>query len=215
MARTLARLLLPLSDYNRVYQVVHGVIRDLGTAERSCIHFATMGAYLLNKHYKVPARVVAGAFGLCVNGGAIPDVAFFGRQDAGLLSSDGSGFHMWIQTETHLIDFMAPIFPEAFAEHGATFGTPRKMLQRPLAEEAAALANLATPGDFYAMPNLDLTQELADEFFDRVVNGDLMKVADAWFGKRTGKQKPSIMMGDSHGPPIRLSLPSTIATGAW
>lgn len=211
----MAKFLLPLSDYNRVYQVAHGVIRDVRTAEKACIFFATFGALVLNKHYKIPARVVAGAFGFCVNGGARPDVAFFGRQDNGLLSSDGDGFHMWIQTQTHLIDFMAPIFPEAFAADGATFATPRKMLQRPLAEEASKLDGLASPGDFYAMPDPDLTQELVDGFFDRPGDTDLIAVADTWYGKRTGKQKSSVMMGDDRGKPFQLTLPRTIATGAW
>jgi hypothetical protein len=211
----MARILLPLSEYNRVYQVAHGVIRDIGSAERACIFFAAFGALVLNKHYRIKAQVVAGAFGLCVNGGERPDVAFFGRQDGRRLGSDGGGFHMWVQTQTHLVDFMAPIFPEAFAEHGATFGTPRKMLQRPLSEEAPSLDALVKPGDFYGMPNPDLTEELIDGFFDREANGDLLKVADHWFGKRTGKQKPSIMMGDSHGAPLHLTLPRTVATGVW
>jgi hypothetical protein len=211
----LAKFLLPLSEYTRVYQVAHGVIRDIGTAERACIFFASFGAMVLNKHYKVPATVVAGGLGLCVSGGDRPGVAFFGREQDGQLKSDGSNFHMWVQTETHLIDFMAPIFPEAFAEHGAVLATPRKMLQRPLAEEAATLDSLANPGDFYGMPNPELTKQLIDTFVDRASHRDLLHVADTWFGKRTGRQKPTIVMGDSHGHQLQLTLPRTIPTATW
>lgn len=211
----MAKLLLPLSEYNRVYQVAHGVVRDIGTAERACIFFAAFGALVLNKHYKISATVVAGAFALCVDGGETPNVAFFGCRDSNRATSDASGFHMWIQTETHLIDFMAPIFPEAFAEHGSGFLTPRKMLQRPLSDEAAELDGLAKPGDFFGMPNPELTDQLVDRFVNRVGNRDLLNVAETWFGKRTGKQKPSIMMGNSQGGPLKLSLPQTIATGFW
>lgn len=211
----MTKLQLPLSDYNRIYQVAHGVIKDVGNAQRACIFFASFGAWMLNTQYKIPARIVAGAFGLCVAGDETPQVAFFGRDSDGALASDDTGFHMWIQTETHLIDFMAPIFREAFADHGAMVAAPRKMLQRPLTAEASTLDQLAKPGDFIGLPNTDLTEALIDRFVARPANGDLIKVAEAWFGKRTGKQKPTFAMADNYGAKIELRLPATIATGAW
>lgn len=207
------RFLLPLSEYNRIYQVAHGTIGDIGSAERACMFFNTFGAYVLSKHYRIPARVVAGAFGLCVGGN--PDVLFFGNQTDGQLVSSPDGFHMWVLTETHVVDFMAPIFPEAFAHHLGGLKVPRKMLQRHISTEAARVDDLQTVGDFITLPDPDLTEQLVDRFFDKAANGDLIKVAAAWFGSRSGRQKSSFKMQNDLGEVYDLTLPKTIATGSW
>lgn len=207
------RLLLPLSEYNRIYQVARGTIGDIANVERACMFFNSFGAYVLSKHYKIPARVVAGAFGLCVSDK--PDVLFFGHQADGRLSSSSDGFHMWVQTETHIIDFMAPIFPEAFAAQTAALAVPRKMLQRSKATEANSVAELSAVGDFITLPDPHLTEELIDRLFDRPANGDLMMVAAAWFGTRLGKQKSTFKMQNDLGEVYDLRLPSSVATGAW
>ena len=43
--------LLTLSEYNRIHQVARRVIEGLGTAERSCIFFTVLGAYILETRY--------------------------------------------------------------------------------------------------------------------------------------------------------------------
>lgn len=208
------RLLMPLTEYNRIYQVARGTIRDIGNPEVACMFFNSFGAYVLNKHYRIPARVVAGAFGLCV--GDTPDVLFFGNQDEGSrLTSASDGFHMWVQTETHIVDFMAPIFPETFAHLAGGLALPRKMLQRPITTEAQSVADLQSIGDFITLPDLDLTKSLVDDFFAKPANEDLLRVAEAWFGSRLGKQKPRFKMQNDLGEIYDLTLPRSGATGAW
>lgn len=207
------RFLLPLSEYNRIYQVSCGVLKDVGKVERGCTFFATFGAYVLNRHYKIPASAVAGAFALCVGDG--PDVACFGNDSQGRLCTSEDGFHMWVQTKTHIIDFMAPVFPEAFADTGLGVAIPRKMLQRPISSESRHLEDLCEPGQFITFPDPDFTERLIDNFLSRAVNRDLFHVADAWFGSRRAKQKPRFAMQDNHGNVLSLSLPSTVAAGAW
>lgn len=207
------RFLMPLSEYNRIYQVAHGTIGDVGDAQRACMFFNAFGAYVLSKHYKIPARVVAGAFGLCVSDR--PDVAFFGHHTDNRLSSSSDGFHMWVQTETHIVDFMAPIFPEVFGGLLPDRQLPRKMLQRLIATEAAGASSLVATGDFVTFPDPDLTDQLVDNFFKRPANGDLMMVAEAWFGSRRAKQKRSFSMQNDLGEVYELALPATVATGAW
>ena len=114
------KFLLTLSEYNRIHQVARGVIEGLGTAERSCIFFAVFGAYILETRYKIPATAVAGNLALCVADG--PKVAFFCRDEGGRIVADSDGFHMWVQTVTHIIDFMAPIFPEGLVKATAPAG---------------------------------------------------------------------------------------------
>lgn len=207
----MSRFLIPLSEYNRIYQVTHGVSQTFGGAEKGCIFFACCGALILNKHYKIKASAVAGAFALCVND--TPEVAFFGENQGGRIVASLKGFHMWVQTETHLIDFMAPIFPESFVDQ--KLSVPRKMLQRSMSSEASSLDAVNTPGDFYTIPDLELTNVLLDKFLDRPAMRDLLNIVDTWHGARRKPQLPSITMGDSAGDTHRLTLPRTTACGSW
>ena len=207
----MTRYVIPLSDYNRVHQVAHGVSRAFGGSEKGCIFFACVGALILTKQYRIKCSAVAGAFAFCAND--TPEMAFFGESQGSTILSSEDGFHMWVQTETHIIDFMAPIFPEAFADKGLT--VPRKMFQRPLSTEAASLDAMAAPGDFYAMPNLELTDRLLDRFLSRPSSGDLLQVAETWFGHRRKPQVKTLEMGDSAGDRYTLTIPDTVARSAW
>ncbi|MGZ2484836.1 hypothetical protein ACVITL_003359 [Rhizobium pisi] len=208
------KFLLPLSEYNRIYQVAHGVLKGVphATAEKACLFFASFGGYVLNQKYKIKVRVVGGAFSFCLGE---RDVAFFGKFDDNQLVSAPDAFHMWLQTETHIIDFMAPIYREAFGEHPGAGALPRKMMQRPLGDEAESPDALKQAGDFRYYPDPELTDRLLDGFLGGRVNADLLKVAIAWYGNRTGKQSPSFSMGDEKGRMTRLSLADTIAMGSW
>lgn len=209
----MSRYLMTLREYNRIYQVADGVLSAVTRSEKACIFFACFGAMVLNKHYKIPAQAVAGGFALCVSDG--PKVAFFGQQGDGRVVTSMDGFHMWVQTETHIIDFMAPIFPEAFAYADGTLKVPRRMFQRKRAFEARNLDALNAPGDYFTLPDPELTELLVDRFLNRAMDTDLLLVADRWFGDRRKIQSKSFVMGDSEGRPHSLALPSTVAVGAW
>lgn len=211
----MSKFLLPLTEFNRIYQVAHGVLQGVpdANAGKACTFFATFGAYILNKEYKIPARVVAGAFSFCLSDA--DEIAFFGKLDNDRLASASDAFHMWIQTETHVVDFMAPIYREAFSDNPTATVLPRKMMQRLLRDEAPSLDALACPGDFRYFPDLDLTQELVDHFFDRPANTDLIQIAIAWFGSRRANQARNFAMRDEKGTATQLTLATTVANGAW
>lgn len=209
----MSRFLMPLSEYNRIHQVAHGVLRDVGRPEKACKFFACFGAMVLTKHYKIPARAVAGGFALCIND--TPEVAFFGQIDHGRISTSSEGFHMWVQTETHVIDFMAPIFPEAFADGAWGVKIPRRMFQRRLLTESESLDGLTTIGAFYTLPDPYLTEDMVDDFFNQPANIDLLNVGNAWYGGRTRKQPLAMAMQDNLGEVFQLQLPSTTAMGSW
>ncbi|QFS96638.1 hypothetical protein FIV06_04350 [Labrenzia sp. THAF191b] len=210
---TSKKFLFPLFEYNRIYRIAHGILQDIGKVEKACIFFASLGSYLLNKHYKIPSRPVAGAFALCVNDE--PDVACFGRQGDQGLSSDPEAFHMWIQTETHIIDFMAPVFPEAFAKYNPPASITRKMLQKRLGDEAANASELKAAGDFFTLPDPELTEKLLDQFLETPGNTDLIAIGEKWFGKRGAKQKPLISMTNDLGQIYHLNLPKHAVLGSW
>jgi hypothetical protein len=209
------KFLMPLNEYNRIHRVAHGVLQGVPDAspEKACLFFASVGGFVLNQIYGINAAVVAGAFGLCL--GSPEDVAFFGRLEDSQLVSDRNAFHMWLQTDTHIIDFMAPIYREAFSEHPKAKDLSRLMFQRRLNEEAGSLDDLKSMGDFRYFPDPALTDELLDGFLGRAVTKDLLRIAIAWYGKRTGRQSENFAMSDESGRPTQLSLAKTGAIGSW
>lgn len=208
----MSKFLLPMSEFNRIHQVVHGTIKDEGNPGKACTLFACIGALILNKHYKIPARAVAGGFAMCVE----PENSmFFGRDGGGVIEFDEEGFHMWVQTETHIIDFMSPLYQEAFQDVQQDIVIPRKMFQKCVTDEAASLDDLNKAGDFYVMPDPDLSERLIDSILTRPINTDIIHIANKWFGSRRGRQKPSMTIGSNDGMVRKLKLPNTLARGAW
>lgn len=208
----MSTFLLPLSDFNRIHQVIHGTIKDGGNPGKACTLFACIGALILNKHYKIPARAVAGGFALCVES---EKVMFFGRDGGGTVEFDEDGFHMWVQTETHVIDFMSPLYQEAFQDVQQEVVVPRRMLQKRLSDEAPDLNQLNKAGDYFTMPDPELSERLIDRVLARPINTDIIHIAETWFGTRRGKQKPSLTIGSNDGLVRDLRLPATTARGAW
>lgn len=208
----MSKFLIPLPDFNRIHQVAHGVIKDIGTAERACTFFSIFGAYILSQKYGIDARPVAGGFSLCV---AQDRCLIYGREENGEYVVDSDGFHMWVQTQTHIIDFTAPIYPEAFAQVMPDFTLPRKMLQKHISDERSNLNAVNAIGDFVTYPDPALTNELIQRFMSRPVNGDLIQVADHWFGSRRAKQASTNRMMNDLGEVVSLTLPPIAANGAW
>lgn len=200
----MSKFLIPLPDYNRIHQVAHGVLKDIGTPEKGCTFFAIFGSYILNQHYGIDARPVAGGFSMCI---ADEKCLIYGRNEGGEYVVDSDGFHMWVQTRTHVIDFTAPIYPEAFAEAEPDVAMPRKMFQRRIDEGKDSLTDVVSVGDFLAHPDPALTNEIIQRFLGRPVNTDLIQVAEHWFGNRRAKQQQHNQMMNEKGEVISLRLP--------
>lgn len=71
--------------------------------------FATVGALVLNEHYKIASLQAPFSCSLTRR---LP------KNEDGVITSDLDGFHMWIQTQTHVIDFMMPILNESIEGKG-------------------------------------------------------------------------------------------------
>ncbi|WP_171899181.1 DUF2026 family protein [Sphingobium sp. RAC03] len=208
----MSKFLIPLPDFNRIHQVAHGVIKDFGTVEKACTFFSIFGAYVLSQKYGIEARPIAGGFSLCV---AEDRCLIYGREEHGEYVVDSDGFHMWVQTPTHIIDFTAPIYPEAFAQASPDITLPRKMLQKQITEERSNLNDVVTIGDFVTYPDPALTNELIGRFMKRPANSDLIQIADHWFGNRRAKQAVTSQMFNDLGEVTTLNLPKISANGAW
>lgn len=99
---------LTAKEYERIYQVIHAVLEERANTAHACMFFAIAGSFILNKHHGIAARPVAGAFLLCVN--STHSIVSIGKNEGNTISSDQKNFHMWVQTQHHVIDFMSPIF---------------------------------------------------------------------------------------------------------
>lgn len=168
----------PLSadGYERIYQVIHAVLEGRANTPHSCMFFAIAGAFILNKHHGIAARPVAGAFVLCVDDA--PSVISIGKNEGGTISWDENSFHMWVQTKHHVIDFMAPIFLESVQ---ARIAVPRRMFQCRLDSESTSLDEISAPGDFYTLPDPDLSEHFVNAFMERPSHVDLLLAMDTWY----------------------------------
>lgn len=207
------RFALTLNEYNRIYQVIHGTIRGEERAEKACVYFAIVGSYLLNKELNIPAMPVAGAF--VMRPTTEKAVIGYGVVDGERLTWGENGFHMWVQTESHRVDFLAPIYREAFSESDHDLDLPRKMMQKRFSDAKLSPDDLNSEGDIIAFPDSDLTNEIIEAFFKSPTRIDLLNVAVNWYGRHRDRQRPSIRMLSNDGVVHDLALPGTVAVGAW
>jgi hypothetical protein len=206
------RLILTLHEYNRIFGTIYSILDDRADTPHACLFFACAGALILNKYYKVPARAVGGTFMLCTD--ADPSVMVFGEVVDGAITSSGDGFHFWVQTEHHIIDFMAPIYDEGLKNRGATKDVPRKMFQQPISAESSSPNDLFSPGAFFTNPNLELTEELIDNFLSSLTTTDLLQACDRWFQKYPKKMR-EMSLRDDRGAVHKVPFEFPAITGAW
>lgn len=206
------RPLLPLPDYQRIYQVIYSVLEasEVVRTHRACILFTIAGTLILREHYKLPATIGAGFMGMMVDEKS-STVAMYGRM-GDRPESDGQAFHAWVECQGWLIDFMAPIMGMAFKEDGYPLDLPRWMLQKPLAERKSNINELQQVGDFYLEHDSALAESLIDS--QSVGAIDLAKVCLAWF-RRPSSALKELALGGSHGKPKKLVLRAPSIEGIW
>lgn len=207
------RHLLPLLDYQRIYQVAYSVLETSGIAvtHRACIFFASVGALLLREHYKMSATISAGCMAVMVDEEKA-NVVLYGREEGDVFNSDESAFHAWVECDGWLVDFMAPIMGVSLEEDGQNWHVPRRMLQKPLQQRKDHPHSIQRMGEFYLRHDSALAERLLDK--QGVQFEDLIRTCSAWF-RRPPKPLPSLALADSHGPTRKLVLRAPSIDGAW
>jgi hypothetical protein len=203
--------ILSAEEYERIYQVTFALLDGRRKTSHACIFFAVIGSLILNKHHGIPATPVAGAFFLRPNESM--NVLAFGQNSGNQFTSDRNGFHVWIQTTDHIVDFMAPIFEESFRKQGNHPPIPRRMFQRHRTDEASSIESME-PGGYFTLPNVELTKELVDRFGDRPSNVDLIVAADRWY-KKHPQPLESLMLISDLGEQYPLMLTAPAMDGRW
>lgn len=149
---------------------------------------------------------------LCIDDA--PSVMCFGKSNNGVIASDKDNFHMWVQTKHHIIDFMAPIFTDAFSEGADNFSVARKMFQLPIAAESNSINDLSKPSDYFTLPNPDLSEYFVEAFTGRNLYMDLLMASDIWFKKPQNKLE-ELSLKDEQGRIQKLSLNAPLILGKW
>lgn len=205
--------LLPLSDYQRIYQVAYSVLETTGiaTTHRACLFFAGVGTLILRERYKLPATISAGLMAMMLDP-ATSTVMFYGRKQEDEYAADGDAFHAWVECNGWLIDFMAPIMGLALREDGHRMVVPSLMLQKRLVDAKPSPHHLEDAGDFFICHDRALTEELVSH--QPIAFEDLSQVCLAWF-KKPPKPLPKMALGDSHGSAKPLVARAPSISGAW
>lgn len=207
------RPLLPLPDYQRIYQVIYSVLEasEIAITHRACIFFASAGTMILREHYAMPATISAGCLALMVDEHKA-NVVVYGRDEAGAFVNDQEAFHAWVECDGWLIDFMAPIMGVALREDGRDWTVPRRMLQKRLSERKASLGEIQHVGDFFLSHDSPLAESLLDS--QSVQFSDLMSACLAWY-RKPPKPLKGIALADSHGPTKHLVARAPSIDGVW
>ncbi|MDR2213811.1 MAG: DUF2026 domain-containing protein [Pseudomonadales bacterium] len=205
--------LLPLPDYQRIYQVAYSVLEtsEIAITHRACIFFAAVGTLILREHYKLPATISAGCMAIMVDE-AKESVVVYGRNHNGVVGSDDKAFHAWCQCDGWLIDFMAPIMGVSLREDGVLWDVPRRMLQMRLADSKEQLNEIRHLGELYAFHDHSLTESLIDR--QSIQFEDLLNICRTWY-RRPPKPLKALMMGDTHAASKRLVARAPTIEGAW
>lgn len=205
--------LLPLQDYQRIYQVAYSVLDTTGisTPHRACLFFAGVGALILRKHYKLPATISAGLMAMMLDP-TTSTVMFYGRRQEDKFVADGDAFHAWVECNGWLIDFMAPIMGRSLNEDGHRVVVPNLMLQKRLADAKSSPYHLDERGDYFISHDCALTEELISN--QPIAFEDLAGVCLAWF-KKPPKPLPGMALGDSQGLAKPLVARAPSISGAW
>jgi len=110
---------------------------------------------------------------------------------------------------------MAPLFREFVRETGNARNCPRKMFQKPLGTMAESPRLMPAPGDFYMLPDVDLTRATIKEFHESNFLKGLLDVCMQWYRKPPRKIASQLMLETNEGSPVEMRLTGITLTGAW
>lgn len=217
MARDKRKFLVPLADYERMFRVLHSVYEaaeGTDSSARACIFFAVVGAEMLRRQYKIGAAPVAGAMAVLVHR-ETDCVNIFGRLANGTLMSDSDAFHCWIEAHGIVIDFIAPLYRGSLRAVGVDLPIAPRMFQKSKLLMSPSLHDCRHEGDFFVLPNPQLSKQLFEEFASRPDALDLAKVCLAWYIRPPKSLRADMAMMDDRGEVTRIGLKGPKISSAW
>lgn len=211
------RPLIPLSDYQRIFRVIHSVLHSVeADIPAASFFFSVTAAQILKKFYKRNAFPVAGAafYLISQEGSGALSFGSLGEDGQSVASSHDS-FHAWVQCDGYVLDFMAPLYQELLASAGHPLAVPRRMMQKDLGRMSPSVQALAAPGDFFLASNLELTRELLQQFMAKKALTNLSQLCLEWFRKPPKAMPDDLALQAADGEVSRIRLQLTSIDGVW
>ena len=212
----IARPPLPLADYQRIFRVLKTVFDESQAGhEHASIFFSAAGAHLVEQVYKKRCQPVAGAayYKLGDNTGSL--LSFVDKDEKRDTPDADRGFHCWALCEGYVIDFMAPLFRESLQAKGIAGNCPRKMFQKPRETMVDSPLLMRKPGDFYMLPNVELTRKTLEEFFARNDAEVLLNICMHWYRKPPRDIARHLSIERNDGSVTQMTLSGLPLVGAW
>jgi Protein of unknown function (DUF2026) len=214
MSRSSDRPPIGFFDFERIFRTIHGLLlSEKADPARACLFFGIIGASILHAHYKQPATVACGFAAYKID--ETNDVLVLGTQKDGVLASDASGFHCWIQCGDWLLDFASPVFQEMFARCGIEKKCGRKMFQRHRSDMCESFWDLSLSIGFFYGGNQELTNELIDNFFSCRAYEDMIHICLQWYKPLPNDMRDAIDVSDSNGSVFQTRISPLRLAGAW
>jgi hypothetical protein len=210
------KLPITLPEYERVFRVVHSVSRSMDDRPgASCLFYNVVGALLLEKMLRVKARPVIGAAFFRVDDSTATALSFAILNDDGTCTSTEDAFHCWVETESHIVDFTAPVYREYLEKIGLSRQLPRKMFQRRKVDMASFHQDLLFEGDYYVQPNAELTKLSLENALKSPAVGDLANVCLQWFVRPPKAMKDTLSIMNDLQEVIQVRLTALSISGVW
>jgi len=207
---------IPFLDYKRIFNTIYSILlSEDAEMNHSCLFYSILGATILNKQYKINAKVYVGLAALKVDDSE-DAILIFAEEVNGRVTSTDNGFHSWIETEDEwLIDFSAPQFPDILKSNGQQHKCGTKMLQKPISDMSSSPNDFKNIGEFFYYPNLDLTNEMIDNFVSIPGYVDLVNICNQWYRKPPRKMIKSFQVSDGRGNLNTVTLNTKSIVGSW
>jgi hypothetical protein len=173
-----------------------------------------IGAHILREHHRLLAVPVSGAAFFCV--GRELNVLAFAEYIDGQVVAGQEGFHSWIECNGHVIDLLAPLFPENVAEVDTQTQIPRRAFIKPLSAMASRLPEKGDPeGTFLLIPDEMCQANMVRNFYRKPVAGDLQAICTSWYRRSPKPIDRELLIRDNHGQIEKLKRQDIGIRGFW
>ena len=213
---------LKLRDFNLITVATQSILRSTAIPsyfpdlERSCTMFAFCGALTLTQTYRIPAKVFAGNFFVRQPGSDI--VLSYAEGETVEGDSARQGFHAWVQTDTHIIDFMSPLYPNIVERHPQASHTEkleRRMLQIRLDDQAQSWEEFEAGMPILTDPTLYRTTDVVSIFSENTSLQSMANLTSQWVKLLRKNPKAVMDIGSDRGDHIRLKPLGLTASKSW
>ncbi|CUI27560.1 DUF2026 family protein [Cognatishimia activa] len=176
----------PLSqeDFNLLSSATYGIVHHAGQPKsRAESHFmiSTLGIVVMKLAMEINCRRVVGNWRIRNNlsGGTYG----IGSLKSSIGNTEDDDFHTWIETETHCIDLMSPMYPDVFAGTEHSSKVPSAMVQIPKEMDAKTIKQFEQGAVLFTEPDPSLTKSLIAQFAENDELDDLAQALLHWWPK--------------------------------